>query len=121
MEVASLQPQNVTSRFEQKEPLDKYSKGITQVVHDAYPGAVYSRIKQEVLNDWTTMEGETLLAIPFESDAETAELHNEVCVRIYNAIGKITQSKSYGVTSPMKKEDLQALQTKMHHQSTGQK
>jgi len=109
MEVASLQPQNVTRRLEQRDPLDKYSRGITKTVHDAYPGSVYARIKQEVLTEWTMMEGETLLAIPFESDAETAELHNDTCDRIYNAVGEITHAKNYGIASPMKREDIQAL------------
>ena len=73
MEAANLQPRNAASRFEQKDPLDKYSKGITKAVHDAYPGSAYARIKQDIIEEWRTMDGETLLAIPFESDAETAE------------------------------------------------
>jgi hypothetical protein len=73
MEVASLQPPKVTSHLEQKDPLDKYSKGITKMIHDAYPDTVYAQIKQEIIEKWRTMEGETLLAIPFKSDAESAE------------------------------------------------
>ena len=121
MEVASLQPQKVARRLEQQDPLDKYSSGITTPVHDAHPGAVYSRIKQEVLDDWRTMEGEILLAIPFESDAETAELHNETSHRIFNAVGEIIQAKDYGVASPMKKEDLEALLEELRRQRAGQK
>jgi len=67
------------------------------------------------------MEGKTLLAIPFRSDVETAELHNKTCNCIFDAVGEITQSKTYGVASPMKKEELQALITKLRNQSTGQK
>jgi len=90
-------------------------------IHDAYPGSAYACIKQEVLDDWSTMEGKTLLAIPFGSDVETAELHNKTCDHIFDAVGEITQSKTYGVASPMKKEELQALITKLCNQSTGQK
>jgi len=36
MEVASLQPQKAPRCLEQKDPLDKYSKGITKAIHDAY-------------------------------------------------------------------------------------
>jgi len=36
MEVANLQPQNATNHLEQKDPLNKYSRGITKAVHDAY-------------------------------------------------------------------------------------
>jgi len=111
-EVASLQPQKATRRPEQKDPLDKFSKGITKTVHDAYPGLAYAHIKQDVLNDWSTMEGETLLAIPFGCDTESAELHNETCDLIFNAVGEITQSKTYGVALPIKKEELQVLITK---------
>lgn len=121
MEVASLQPQNVASRFEQKDPLDKYSHGVTTPVHDAYPGSAYARIKQEVINEWRKLEGETLLVIPFESDAEKPELHNDVGDRIFNAVREIIQSKDYGVASPMKKEDLEMLLSKQRGQSTGQK
>jgi len=67
------------------------------------------------------MEGETLLAIPFRCDAESAELHNETCNLIFDAVGEITQSKTYGVALPIKKEELQVLITKQCHQSTGQK
>jgi len=67
------------------------------------------------------MEGKTLLAIPFGSDAESAELHNEMCDLIFNAVGKITQSKSYRVALPIKKEDIQALIAIQRCQSTGQK
>lgn len=120
MEVANLQPQNTVSRLE-KDPLDKYTRGITVAIHDAYPGSAYARIKQEIIDEWRTMEGETLLAIPFESDAETAEKHNDTGARIFNAVGEITQAESYGVASPMKKEDLQALLDKQHKQGAGQK
>jgi hypothetical protein len=44
-EVASLQPQKVTSHTIQKDPLDKYSRGITKMIHDPYPGVVYACIK----------------------------------------------------------------------------
>jgi hypothetical protein len=50
-EVASLQPQKVASHTMQKDPLDKYSKGITKVVHDPYPGVVYTCIKQEIIDE----------------------------------------------------------------------
>ena len=120
-EVASLQPQKVANRPEQKDPLDNYSKGITRMVHDPYPGAVYARIKQDIINEWGTMEGETLLAIPFGSDAESAERHNEACNRIFDAVGEITQSKSYGVALPIKEEELRAIQAKLRRQSVGQK
>ena len=89
-EVASLQPQKVTNCPEQKDPLDNYSKGITRMVHDPHPGAVYARIKQDIINEWGTMEGETLLVIPFGSDAESAEWHNEACNCIFDAVGEIT-------------------------------
>ena len=67
------------------------------------------------------MEGETLLAIPFGSDTETPELHNEIGDRIFDAVGEITQSGTYGVASPMKEEDLKALLAQLHHQNAGQK
>jgi len=78
-------------------------------------------MKQDVLDDWSTMEGKTLLAIPFGSNAESAELHNKMCNLIFDAVGEITQSKSYGVALPIKKEDLQALITIQCCQSMGQK
>jgi len=121
MEVANLQPQKTANHPKQKDPLDKYSRGITQAIHNAHPGSMYTCIKQEVLDDWRTMDGKMLLAIPFESDAETAELHNDICNQIFNAVDEITQSKTFGVASPMKKEDLQALIAKLQHQSAGQK
>ena len=120
-EIADLQPLKATSRAEQKDPLDKFSKGITKEVHDAYPGVVYARIKQKIINEWGTMEGETLLAIPFEDDAETADRHDETGDRIFDAVGEITQSKSYGVASPVAREELLALLAKQRHQSVGQK
>jgi hypothetical protein len=88
MEVASLQPQKAASWLEQKDPLDKYSSGITTPVHEAHPSSIYARIKQEVLDDWRTMEGETLLTIPFGSDTEAPELHNEIGDCIFNAVGE---------------------------------
>ena len=63
------------------------------------------------------MEGETLLAIPFGSNAETPELHNEVGDQIFDAVGKITQSETYGVASPMKEEDLRGIIAKLNHQN----
>jgi len=69
------------------------------------------------------MEGKTLLAIPFESDAEAAETHNKTGNKIFDAVGEITQSKTCGVASPMKKEDLLALlaNVKPCYQGVGQK
>ena len=40
---------------------------------------------------------------------------------IFDMVGEITQSKTYGVVSPINKEELQALQAKQHHQNIGQK
>ena len=60
----------------------------------------------------------TFLVIPFESNAEKPELHNDVGDWIFNAVCKIIQSKDYGVASPMKKEDLEMLLSKQHGQST---
>ena len=93
-EVASLQPQNIANHPKQIDPLEKYSSGITQVVHEPYPSSAYANIKQEVLDDQRTMDGETLLAIPFGSDAEMAELHNDTGDCIFDAVGEITHSKS---------------------------
>ena len=121
IEVANLQPQKTASRIAQKDPLDKYSKGITQVVHDPYPGAVYARIKQNIINEWGTIEGETLLAVPFGDDAESAERHEDACNRIFDAIGEITQSNTYGIASPIAEEELRAIQAAQRRQSTGQK
>ena len=121
MEMASLQAPISMNRPVQKDPLDKYSRGITTIIHDAYPSSAYARIKQEVIDEWTTVEGETLLAIPFGSDAETPELHNNVGDRIFDAVGEITQSETYGVASPMKEEDLKEIIAKLHHQNAGQK
>ena len=121
MEVASLQPQKVANRPEQKDPLDKYSSGITIPIHDAHPRSAYTRIKQEVLDEWRNMEGEMLLAIPFGSDAETPESHNETGDRIFTAISEIIHAKDYGVASPMKREDLQTLLDEQRHQQAGQK
>ena len=67
------------------------------------------------------MEGKTLLAIPFGNDTETAELHNATCDRIFDTVGEITQSTTYGVASPMQKEELEAIIAEQRHQSTGQK
>ena len=120
-EVANLQPQNLANRPEQNDPLDKYSSGITKTIHDTYPRSVYACIKQDVIEDWRTMDRETLLAIPFRSDAKTVELHNEMGNRVFDAVGKITHSKTYSISSPMKTEDLQELLSKMRHQNTGQK
>ena len=120
-EVASLQPQKVTSCLEQKDPLDKYSKEITKAVHDPYPGAVYAQIKQEIINEWGTMEGETLLAVPFGDDVESPDQHKETCNHVFDAVGEITQSSTYGIASPITEEELRALQAKQHNQNAGQK
>jgi len=52
---------------------------------------------------------------------ETVELHNDTGDRIFDAVGKITRSKTYGVASPVKEEDLKELLAKQRHQSAGQK
>ena len=121
MEIASLQAPISMNHPVQKDPLDKYSRGITTTIYDTYPGSAYAHIKQEVIDEWTTVEGKTLLAIPFGSDAETPELYNEVGDQIFDAVGKITQSETYGVALPMKEEDLKEIIAKLHHQNAGQK
>ena len=74
MEVASLQPQNVASCFEQKDPLDKYSHGVTIPVHDAYPGSAYAHIKQKQVEE---MEGQTFLVTVDESPREEERSEDE--------------------------------------------
>ena len=62
-----MQRQNEANCAEQRDPLDKYSKGIIKPIHNTYPGSVYACIKEDVIEEWRMMEGETLLAIPFGS------------------------------------------------------
>ena len=76
---------------------------------------MYARINQEVLDNWATIEGKTLLAIPFGNDMESAEHHNEICDHIFDMVGEITQSTTYKVASPMQKEKIDTIIVVTHY------
>jgi hypothetical protein len=67
------------------------------------------------------MEGETLLAVPFRDDTESTKRYEEACNHIFDAVGEITQSKTYGIASPIAEKELQAIQATQCRQSIGQK
>jgi len=83
------------------DPLDKYTKGVTTEIHDAHPDSAYVDFDPKTIEEWRTLPGKKLLAIPFESNAQLPHLHYVICNRIFNTVGEITNSKSQGVASPV--------------------
>ena len=91
-----------------RNPLDKYTKGITLPVHDADPDAAYELIDQQSIEEWNSFLGEKLLAIPFENDAKNPNCHEEVSNLVFTAAAEITHSPDLGVVSPLPNDDAKA-------------
>ena len=69
LEATNLRLQRKSKRPLPRDPLDKYTKGVTIAIHDTFPESTYEFVSQATINEWEALKGEKLLAIPFENDA----------------------------------------------------
>lgn len=104
-EAASLRAQARPRRIQTRDPIDKYTWGVTTLIHDTFPDAVYEFMAPQTIEEWGELPGEKLLAIPFGSDARNPNLQEEVCNQIFTAAAKITQSCNLGVATPQPNEE----------------
>lgn len=100
-EAVSLRQQVKPKHAQIRDPLEKYTKGIMLTIHDAHPGSEYVDFEQDTIDEWRNYKGEKLLAIPFENNARLPRYHHAIRNQIFAAIREITQSKDFGVASPV--------------------
>jgi hypothetical protein len=84
-----------------QDPLNKYTKGITLPIQDAYPSSPYKLITPETHKQWEKLAKNKLLAIPFENEKHTAKSNKRICQRIFTAVEEITSSNKVGVAAPL--------------------
>ena len=99
--------------------LDKYNKGITTPIHDPHPGSAYTYMDPAAFNEWKTFNENKLLAIPFENDAQSPKLHEDICDQIFAAVEEITQSQNFGIATPLSQEEALEVQ-KIRNQDSDQ-
>ena len=100
-EAVSLRFQTKPRRAPTRDPLDKYTKGVTLTIHDAHPGAAYELVNTVTYNKWKGHTGEKLLAIPFENEQRSLDTLEDISNRIFSAAVEITGSKKLGVSAPI--------------------
>ena len=100
MDAANLRPQRRSKRPLHQDPLEKYSKGITTPIHDAFPEATYEFVSPKTITEWTGLEGEKLLAIPFGNEGRSPNANAEISNLIFDAVSEITGSSKLGVSAP---------------------
>ncbi|KAF8494743.1 hypothetical protein F5888DRAFT_1636030 [Russula emetica] len=76
-----------------REPIDKYTRATMPTVHDAHPTAPFDHINIDLITEWENYPGGKLLALPFDTDVQDANQHNEIKDKIFTAIAEIAQSK----------------------------
>jgi len=87
-EAANLQAQAKPRRTQTRDPIDKFTRGITTPIHDTFPDAAYEFIAPHTIAEWRALPGEKLLAIPFGSDARNPNLQEEVSNQIFAAVAE---------------------------------
>ncbi len=83
-------------RPNQRDPLDKYTKGEMPKVHHSHPTAALDDMDHETIAEWDSLPNEKLLAKPFGAYAFNAANHNELRALKFGAVVEIT--KAHGVT-----------------------
>ena len=85
--------------------MEKYTKGITTPIHDAFPEATYEFVSPQTVTEWTDLEGEKLLAIPFGNDGRSPTANGEISNLIFDAVSEITGSSKLGVSAPLPNDE----------------
>ena len=105
MDATNLRPQKRFKRPLPQDPLEKYTKGITTPIHDTFPEATYEFVSPQTVTEWTDLEGEKLLAIPFGNDGRSPTANGEISNLIFDAVSKITSLSKLGVSAPLPNEE----------------
>jgi hypothetical protein len=88
-----------------REPIDKYTCTTMPDIHDAHPTAALDFIDIELVTDWEQCPGGKLLAIPFEIEAQDADIHDGIRDKIFTAVTEITQSREIGTSTPKRSKE----------------
>ena len=88
-----------------RNPLDKYTLGPMPNVQDASPTAVFENIDLDCISKWEDIEGEKLLAIPFNTPQRTMGWHGTIAGKILTAVAEITKAKEVDVCEPRPSEE----------------
>ncbi|KAH9051452.1 hypothetical protein EDB87DRAFT_1738886 [Lactarius vividus] len=108
LEAAAGRQPSLSSKLAPRNPIDKYTKSPSEgmpLVHAANPTATLEFIDLDLISTWEQAEGEKLLAHPFNNEAKSPELHENIKTRILTAITEITGSQTVGVSAPKPSED----------------
>jgi len=74
-------------------------------IHDAFPEATYEFISPQTITEWTDLEGEKLLAIPFGNDGRSPTANGEISNLIFDAVSEITGLLKLGVLAPLPNDE----------------
>ncbi|KAH9051433.1 hypothetical protein EDB87DRAFT_1582586 [Lactarius vividus] len=108
LEAAAGRQPSLSGKLAPRNPIDKYTKSPSEgmpLVHAANPTAALEFIDLDLISTWEQAEGEKLLAHPFNNEAKSPELHENIKTRILTAIAEITGSQTVGVSAPKPSED----------------
>ena len=104
-EAVKLRHQTKPRRGPARDPLNKYTKGITLPIQDAHPSSPYELIAPETHKQWERLAENKLLAIPFENEKRTAESNEKISQKIFTAVEEITGSSKVGVAAPLANDE----------------
>jgi len=94
-----------SGRFPNRNPIDKYTTGQMPPIQDASPTSVFDLIDLDCISEWESIQGEKLLAIPFDNAARNRELHGVIAERILTAVAEITKAQEVDVSAPRPSEE----------------
>src|SRR6266404_431639 len=84
-----------------RNPIDKYTKGVMPKVQVSDPMAALNYIDLDLIMEWEKVNGEKLLAHPFNTEVQQSENHNLIKARILSAVVEITSGAEIEVSSPI--------------------
>ena len=111
---AHLEKVSLTNTQEQgrnpvRNPLDKYTEGPMPDVQDASPTAVFENIDLDCISEWEDINGEKLLAIPFDTPQRDPRWPGAMAGKILTAVAEITQAKEVDICQPRPSEEAEKM------------
>ncbi|KAH9016459.1 hypothetical protein EDB84DRAFT_1443119 [Lactarius hengduanensis] len=92
--------------------LDKFTPGPMPHMQDAHPTSIFEYLDLDLISDWENFQRGKLIAIPFDNEARTVNMHEDIKARLMAAIADITKSQNVGVATP--RASAEALAAKHH-------
>ncbi|KAH9010382.1 hypothetical protein EDB85DRAFT_1902117 [Lactarius pseudohatsudake] len=80
--------------------LDKFTPGPMPHVQDTHPTSIFEYLDLDLISDWENFQRGKLIAIPFDNEARTVNMHEDIKARLMAAIADISVGEVWSQTDP---------------------